>query len=99
MGVVNTAFTAVANGNGSFGTDAELIVGGTFVGTAKLQVQIPDAAGAAVWVDVGSLTAPGLVNYRGAVGRTFRAICSAFTSGTILTSLGTATNEEMFQTP
>lgn len=98
MGVVNTSFTGVANGNTVYGTDAELIVGGTFVGTAKLQVQIPDGTGAAVWVDVGSLTAPGVLNYRGTVGRTFRAICSAFTSGTIITSVGAALNEEMFQT-
>ena len=99
MGVVNTVFASATNGNTTFGSDAELIVGGTFVGTVKLQVQIPDGSGAAVWCDVGSLTAPGVLNYRGTVGRTFRAICSAFTSGTIITSVGAALNEEMFQTP
>lgn len=99
MGVVNTSFAAVADGGTVYGTDAELIVGGTFVGTVQLQVQIPDATGAAVWAAVGQLTAPGVLNYRGVCGRTFRASMTARTSGTAVTSVGAALNEEMFQTP
>lgn len=89
MGQVNTTFGAVANGNSVGGQDADLFVSGTFVGTAKLQAAMVGAAGADAWVDIGSLTAPGIIQFKGAANMKFRAICSAWTSGTIYTTLST----------
>lgn len=95
MGVVNSTFTAVANGNSSEGTNADLVIGGTFVGTVQLQCAIPGAGGADLWVSVGQLTAAGIVTGNVASARKWRAACTAFTSGTIYASMGAALNEEL----
>ena len=90
MATRNGTFGAVAN-DAAFvrGTTADLVVGGTFVGTIQLQVCIPDATGAAVWVPVSAgLTAPGVITYQAGTGRAFRAACTAWTSGTIIYSVG-----------
>lgn len=89
MGVRNSTFAAVANDATLVqGVQMELVVGGTFVGTVQLQVAIPDATGANVWVPVGAaLTAPGSITYLAGTQRSFRAACTAYTSGTIVYSL------------
>jgi hypothetical protein len=88
MGIRNSTFGAVANDATLVqGVQMDLVVGGTFVGTIELQVAIPDASGANVWVKVGSLTAPGAITYMAGTQRSFRAACTAWTSGTIVYSL------------
>lgn len=95
MGVRNGSFTAQANdATLTEGSAVDLIVGGTFVGTVQLQVCIPGAAGAELWVSVGQLTAPGVITHTSGNSRKFRAACTAFTSGTIYYSLGGRTGED-----
>lgn len=96
MGQRNGTFGAVANDATLVqGQTVDLVVGGTFVGTIQLQVCIPDAAGAAVWVPVGAgLTAPGQITYQAGTQRSFRAACTAYTSGTIVYSLAGLTLED-----
>lgn len=99
MGVQNAALGALnAATSSSDGTDADLVVGGTFVGTIQLQASIPGASGADLWVSVGQLTAPGLVKVQMAIGRKFRAVCTAYTSGTAYVSLGVSLNEDLVAT-
>lgn len=95
MSVVNGNFAALGNSGTTFamGNYAELIVGGTFVGTIQLQACIPGAGGAAIWVPVGSLTAPGAVTFVSGQCRNFRAECTAYTSGTAYYSVGASCNE------
>lgn len=97
MATRNGSFTGVANDAVvARGATADLVVGGTFVGTVQLQVCIPGLAGAELWVPVGAgLTAPGVITYQAGCGRAFRAACSAFTSGPIYYSLGAFTLEDM----
>lgn len=96
MGVRNSSFTAIANdANLVEGNYVELIVGGTFVGTIQLQVAIPGAAGADLWVPVGtSLTAPGVISVVFGQCRKVRAACTAYTSGTAYYSVGGSCNED-----
>jgi hypothetical protein len=55
MGQRNSTFAAVANDATLVeGVQVDLVVGGTFVGTIQLQVAIPDATGANVWVPIGA---------------------------------------------
>lgn len=97
MGTRNGNFTAAANDATVVrGATADLVVGGTFVGTVQLQVCIPGAAGAELWVPTGvGLTAPGVITYQAGTGRAFRAACTAYTSGTAYYSLGAYTLEDM----
>lgn len=91
MGVQNATITGNSQATAlSEGNEADLVVGGTFVATIQLQASIPGAAGADLWVSVGQLTAPGIVKVQTAVGRKFRAISTAYTSGTAYVSLGTS---------
>lgn len=95
MGIRNSTFGAVANDATLVqGVSVDLVVGGTFVGTIQLQVAIPDATGANVWVPIGAgLTAPGTITYNAGTQRSFRAACTAWTSGTIVYSLAGLSNE------
>lgn len=96
MGIINGSFAAQGN-SGAVGVEAnqvELIVGGTFVGTVQLQVCIPGAAGAELWVSVGQLTAPGAVTFLSGQCRRYRASCTAYTSGTAYYSIGGACVED-----
>lgn len=95
MKTVNGTFGATGSSSTAEGSNAELIVGGTFVGTVQLQVAIADAAGADVWVPCQQLTAPGVVTCNMSQARKYRAACSAYTSGTIVYSLGTAILEDL----
>ena len=96
MGTRNGSFAAVANDATTVGgSNVDLVVGGTFVGTVQLQVCIPGAAGAALWVSVGQLTAPGAVTFLAGTGRQFRAACTAYTSGTAYYSLSAYSLEDM----
>lgn len=96
MGILNGSFGATGNSgsNPVEANNAELIVGGTFVGTVQLQVCIPGAAGAELWVSVGQLTAAGAVTFLSGQRRRFRAACTAYTSGTVYYSVGGACNED-----
>lgn len=96
MATRNGSFAAAANDAVvARGATADLVVGGTFVGTIELQVCIPGAAGAELWVKAGSLTAPGVLTYQAGCGRAFRAACTAYTSGKAYYSLGAFTLEDM----
>ncbi|CAB5079618.1 hypothetical protein UFOVP143_56 [uncultured Caudovirales phage] len=97
MATRNGSFGAVANdATVARGATADLVVGGTFVGTIQLQVCIPGVAGAELWVPIGAgLTAPGTITYQAGCGRAFRAACTAWTSGTIFYSLGAFTLDDM----
>jgi hypothetical protein len=93
---VTGSFGATGNSSPVEGSNIDLIVGGTFVGTIQLQTAMPGAAGADVWVPVGSnLTAAGSLVFNGAIGRKFRVSCTAYTSGTAYYSLGASINEEL----
>lgn len=92
MPTVTGSFAATGNSSSAEGSFAEMILGGTFVGTITLQVAIPGAAGADQWVTVSSQTAPGRFTSEGPVGRKWRLSCTAYTSGTAYYSLGTAVN-------
>lgn len=96
MGIRNSSFAGVANDATSVeGNYVELIVGGTFVGTVQLQVCIPGAAGAELWVPVAAgLTAPGVNTFVSGQSRRFRAACTAYTSGTAYYSVGGAVHED-----
>lgn len=99
MGVKNAALGALNATTGTVeGTDADLVVGGTFVGTIQLQVAIPDAAGADTWVSMGQVTAAGVVKSSHPVGRKFRGICTAYTSGSALVSLSASLNKNLVAT-
>lgn len=99
MGVQNATITGNTQATGSSeGNEADLVVGGTFVATIQLQVAIPGAAGADLWVPCGQLTAAGIVKVQTAVGRKFRAISTAYTSGTAYISLGVSRNNQFLQT-
>lgn len=89
MGIRNSTLAAVANDATLVqGVQVDLVVGGVFVGTVQLQVAIPDASGANVWVPVSAgLTAPGVITYLAGTQRSFRVACTAYTSGTIVYSL------------
>lgn len=64
------------------------VVGGTFVGTAVVEVSNDPEASVPVWVAFGSaLTAPGSVKVDVPV-KAVRVRCSAYTSGTISASIG-----------
>lgn len=97
MGTRNGSFTGIANDATTVGgATVDLVVGGTFVGTVQLQVCIPGAAGAALWVPVSAgLTAPGVITFQAGAGRQFRAACTAYTSGTVYYSLSAFTIEDM----
>ena len=97
MGTRNGSFAAVANDATTVGgSNVDLVVGGTFVGTIQLQVCIPGAAGAALWVPVSAgLTAPGVITFQAGTGRQFRAACTAYTSGTAYYSLSAYSLEDM----
>lgn len=61
-----------------------VVVGGTFVGTVKVEVSDDPDATSPTWVQVGvDITAPGVVNVDTPV-KAVRLRCSAYTSGTIL---------------
>lgn len=93
MGTVANSFTAAAQNSAVVeGSEADLIIGGTFVATVQLQAAIPAANGSDTWVSVGQLTAPGVVKVSLAVGRKLRASCTAFTSGTILYAVSASRN-------
>lgn len=96
MAVRNSTFGAVANDTVLvLGNYVELIVAGTFVGTVQLQVAIPDATGADNWVPIGTpLTAPGITSAVLAQCRKVRAACTAWTSGTIIFSVGGSCNDD-----
>lgn len=74
------------------GTDVDMVVGGTFVGTITLQT-FCEQAGAWVAVATG-LTAVGIQTVRCAQERRFRAQATAYTSGTANVDLQSATNRE-----
>lgn len=100
MANVTGSFTALNQNSASgLGHIADVIIGGTFVGTVVLEVAIPDATGAKLWVPVApGITAPGYLGLpNGAIGaqvREWRARCSAFTSGTISYALGACACED-----
>lgn len=95
MGIRNASFGAAANDAKTVqGQQVDLVVGGTFVGTVELQVCIPGAAGAELWVKVDSLTAPGTISYQAGTQRNFRAACTAYTSGTAYYSVAGLTLED-----
>ena len=97
MGTRNSNFTSATNDATVVrGATVDLAVGGTFVGTVQLQVCIPGAAGAELWVPVSAgLTAPGIITYNAGTGRAFRAACTAYTSGTAYYSVGAYQLEDM----
>lgn len=97
MGTRNGSFaSATQDATRVAGATVDLVVGGTFVGTVQLQVCIPGAAGAELWVPVSAgLTAPGVITYQAGTQRQFRAACSAYTSGTAYYSLSAYTLEDM----
>lgn len=79
--------TGVANGAAVSIADIQSVtvnIGGTFVGTAKIQVSADQGT---TWVDFQTTTAPVVSNVLPNVGR-LRVICSAYTSGTIKSSMG-----------
>lgn len=64
-----------------------VIVGGTFVGTVKVEVCFDPDATSPTWVQFGSdVTAPGVVKVDMPC-KAVRARCSAFTSGTIFAGI------------
>ena len=66
-----------------------VLVGGTFVGTAKVEVSDNPEAGSPTWTQYGAdLTAPGTVEISIPV-KAVRVRCSAYTSGTVEAYIGT----------
>jgi hypothetical protein len=100
MAAKSGVFAAAGQSAKVEGHGADLIVGGTFVGTVRLEVSIPDAAGLDVWVPVGAvLTAPGIVQLAfGMTTRAFRANCTAYTSGSIVYQIVASQIEDTVET-
>jgi hypothetical protein len=100
MGLKSGVFSAAGQSGKVEGHGADLLVGGTFVGSVRLEVSIPDAAGGDVWVPIGAtLSAPGSVQFAfGQTTRQFRANCTAFTSGSIVYQVAASQSEDTVET-
>lgn len=87
MAIVRGSFSATGASSTVEGTDAEVIVSGTFTGTVTLQMAISSTSGTDVWVSVGTaLTASGTIQYNGLTTRKFRANYT-HTSGSLIFEL------------
>jgi hypothetical protein len=87
-GSVTATGVACSLGVEGFPAPYGAIVGGTFVGTVKVEVSNDPAATSPTWIQFGSdLTAPGSVKVDIPV-KAVRVRCSAFTSGTISCYIG-----------
>ncbi len=72
----------------SFPVPYGVVVGGTFVGTVKVEVSDDPDVGSPTWTQFGSdITAPGTVKVDIPV-KAVRLRCSAYTSGTIMGYIG-----------
>lgn len=99
MSTVSKSFTAVGVGNSLTlrpGESLSYAVSGTFVGTVQLERLVNSSSAAAVIV--AAITAAASGTYRNDTFETqnVRFQCTAFTSGTIVTSVADVTNEKLF---
>lgn len=95
MSIIPNSFTAVGAGAGpkvlslKAGQSAHYFVSGTFVGTVKLQKSINNGQ---TWTDVASATGSASGTFDAVVDTLLRFYTSAYTSGTIVTTIQDAGN-------